>query len=236
MTDAQCMYCLCDYQEYQQKIGLHKAQSKRKLWISRADLQQAFTELPSAKTPGSYGLQLHVDALFKILDRLLQLNGSRRVRSLRFSQHGLRQRVMYDICQRITAPVGEDERPVVVAFGAGMFSSCSRGHCPGPVKGVRRALRERGVELYDVNEDYTSQLCHCCYNKVVPMYSEGGTKAIHGVRRCLTATCMRKTLNRDVNAALNILYIFKEESLHGYRPVKFTLTFQTELRRAAIVS
>ena len=47
---------------------------------------------------------------------------------------------------------------------------------------------------------------------------------------------MRKTLNRDVNAALNILYIFKEESLHGYRPVKFTLTFQTELRRAAIVS
>ena len=132
MTDAQCMYCLCDYQEYQQKIGLHKAQSKRRLWISRADLQQAFTELTSAKAPGSFGLQLHIDALFKILDRLLQLNGRRRVRSLRFSQHGLRQRVMYNICQRITAPVGEDEHPVVVAFGAGMFSSCSRGHYPGP--------------------------------------------------------------------------------------------------------
>ena len=111
---------------------------------------------------------------------------------------------------------------MVVAFGAGMFSSCSRGHAPGPVKGVRRALRERGVELYDVNEDYTSQLCNCCHGKVVPMYSEDGGMAIHGVRRCLSATCMRKTLNSDVNAALNILYIFTVETLHGERPRAFT--------------
>jgi hypothetical protein len=37
-----------------------------------------------------------------------------------------------------------------------MFSSCSRGHAPEPVKGVRQALRERGIEVHDVNEDYTS--------------------------------------------------------------------------------
>ena len=74
------------------------------------------------------------------------------------------------------------------------------------------ALRKRGVEIYEVEEDYTSQLCNECKCKVVPMYSEGGGMAIHGVRRCLTATCMRKTMNRDVNAALNILYIFTHEN------------------------
>ena len=158
----------------------------------------------------------------------------RRVRSMRFSQHCLRQRVMYDISQRITSSADpSDNRPVVVAFGAGMFSSCSRGHCPGPVKEVRKALKRRGVEVYDVNEDYSSQLCNCCHTKVVPMYSEGGGMAIHSVRRCLSATCMRKTMNRDLNAALNILYIFTHEALHGNRPEVFTRRYQTELARAA---
>ena len=202
--------------------------------MSRADLQEAMTQLPSAKTPSTFAMMAHLVELFLILDRVLALNGMRRVRGMRFSQHCLRQRVMYDICKRIT-DAGEDDRPVVVAFGAGMFSSCSRGHCPGPVKGVRKALRERGVEMYDVNEDYTSQLCNCCHGKVVPMYNEGGGMVIHGVRRCLSATCMRKTLNRDANAALNILYIFTEETLHGDRPQVFTRTYQTQLARAALV-
>ncbi|RLN26509.1 hypothetical protein BBJ28_00024584, partial [Nothophytophthora sp. Chile5] len=223
--------------EYQQKIGLKKAGAKRRLWMSRANLQEAMTQLPSAKTPSTFTMMAHLEQLFLILNRVLALNGLRRVRGLRFSQHCLRQRVMYDICDRITSPGAavEDDRPVVVAFGAGMFSSCSRGHCPGPVKGVRRALRERGVEMYDVNEDYTSQLCNCCHGKVVPMYSQGGGMAIHGVRRCLSATCMRKTLNRDVNAALNILYIFTVETLQGDRPRVFTRRYQTELARAAVV-
>ena len=220
--------------EYQQKIGLKKAHVKRRHWISRAHLQEALNQLPSAKTPSTVLMLAHIAELFKILDRLLQLNGMRRVRSMRFSQHCLRQRVMYDISQRITSSADpSDNRPVVVAFGAGMFSSCSRGHCPGPVKEVRKALKRRGVEVYDVNEDYSSQLCNCCHTKVVPMYSEGGGMAIHSVRRCLSATCMRKTMNRDLNAALNILYIFTHEALHGNRPEVFTRRYQTELARAA---
>jgi hypothetical protein len=215
--------------EYQQKIGLKKAGNKRKEWMRRANLYEAMTQLPSAKTPCTLAMAMHISELFKILERVLQLNGRRRVRSLRFSQHCLRQRVMYDICKRITEGCEGDERRPVAAFGAGMFSSSGKGHAPGPVKEVRKALRRRGVEVYDVNEDYTSQLCHCCHNKVVPMYSEGGEFAIHGVRRCLSATCMRKTLNRDINASLNILYIFFAETLHGARPEVFTRRYQ--LRR-----
>ena len=160
-------------------------------------------------------------------------NFRNRVRCLKFTQFGRKQKVMHDICQRICRPVNKDDtRAVVVAFGAGMFSSCSKGHCPGPVKGVRRALRSRGVEVSDVNEDYTSQLCSACHQKVEPMYGENGGKAIHSVRRCKTTNCPRTPWNRDINAALNILHIFIHETLHSARPVVFTRTYQSRLRSA----
>ena len=96
-------------------------------------------------------------------------------------------------------------------------------------------MMKRVVTSHDVNKDYTSQLCNCCHSKVVPMYSQGGGMAIHGVQRCISATCMRKTLNCDANAALNILYIFTVEALHGARPAVFTRRYQSDLARAALV-
>jgi hypothetical protein len=60
------------------------------------------------------------------------------------------------------------------AFGAGMFSSCPRSHATGPVKGVRRALQKRGIEVHDVNKDYTSHLCSSCHKKVKAVYTKGG--------------------------------------------------------------
>ena len=216
--------------EYQEKIGLKKASAKRKEWMVKANLHGSLTQLASAKVPTSALMRTHIVEMFGILERVLELNGKRRVRDLRFGQFCRRQRVMYDICKRITVSDVNDLRKHVVAFGAAAFSSSSKGHCPGPVKEIRKALRRRGVEVYDVNEDYTSQLCNCCKQKLVPMYSEGGNMAIHGVRRCLTATCMRKTLNRDVNAAVNMLFVFNYENLRGSRPKVFTRKYQTRLR------
>jgi hypothetical protein len=42
---------------------------------------------------------------------------------------------------------------VVVAFGTAMSSF--RGHVHGLVNGVRWELRERGVEVHDINVDFT---------------------------------------------------------------------------------
>jgi hypothetical protein len=141
---------------------------------------------------------------------------------------------MHDICERIITCSSDPDgtRPVVVAYGAGAFSASSSGQCSGPVKGVRRALQQRGVEMYDVQEDYTSQLCSSCQMKMKPMYSEGGESAIHGVHRCITANCQCKLWNRDVNAALNMLNIFLHETVYGVRPVVFTRTYHRSFVRA----
>jgi hypothetical protein len=98
---------------------------------------------------------------------VLALIWLRLVQSLRFSQHCRRQRVMSESYKRIMSPGKEvvDLCPVVVAFGAGMFSSCFCGYAPGPVIGVRQVLRERGIVVHGVNKDYKSQLSKSCQRK-----------------------------------------------------------------------
>ena len=170
--------------EYREKIGSARTSNKRRTWLEDDnDLQGQITALPTAKTASTQQLMLHIAELLKIVDKVLEHNFRSRVRCLKFTQFGRKQKVMHDICERICAPTDtEDERRVVVAFGAGIFSSSSKGHCPGPVKGVRTALRRRrGVEVYDVNKDYSSQLCSECHKKVEPMYGENSCGSIHSV-------------------------------------------------------
>jgi hypothetical protein len=135
--------------------------------------------------------------------------------------------VLEQICDRITSTKDvKDKRPPIVAFGDGLFSSSSRYHAPAPVKGVRKALRRKGIPVFDIDESFTSQLCNSCHNKVVPMRCEriGGVrgKEIWGVRRCNSANCERNALNRDVNAAINILHIFTHAFTSRERPYAFT--------------
>jgi hypothetical protein len=121
-----------------------------------------------------------------------------------------------------------------------MFNSCSRGHAPAPVKGVRRALRERGIGVHDVNEDYTSQLCSSFHKKVKPLYTQGGKdfggKEAYGVRRFLTATCLRSTMNRVANAALSMLHVVTEEALRGARLVEYTVEYQRQQQQQTSLS
>ena len=219
--------------EYREKIGSARASNKRRTWLENDNhLQDELTALPTAKTASTQQLTLHITELFRIIDSVLEHSFRSRVRCLKFTQFGRKQKVMHDICERICTSE-DDDRQVVVAFGAGMFSSCSKGHCPGPVKGVRTALRRRrGVAVVNVNEDYSSQLCSECYQKLEPMYGESGGEAIHSVRRCVTANCPRTLWNRDINAALNILHIFLYEASYGERPKVFSRTYQTRLRSA----
>jgi hypothetical protein len=221
--------------EYQKKIGIREAQETRRRWrAGKPGLEAALAALPSAKTPCPFEMQRHLAKLLLILDDLLALNGLRRVKILRSSKHFRRQRVMSEICKRVTSPGKDvvDPRPVMVAFGAGMFRSFSRGHAPGPVKGVRQALRERGIEVHDVNEDYTGQLCSSCHKKVKALYTQGGKdfggKDVYGVWRFLTATCSRRTMKRDANATLSMLNVFTEEALRGARPVQYTVGYQQQ--------
>jgi transposase len=46
-------------------------------------------------------------------------------------------------------------------------------------------LRERGIEVHDVNEDYSSQLCNSCRKKVTSLHIQGEAGRKAGVKRLM---------------------------------------------------
>ena len=211
--------------EYCHKIGALRAQKKRRWWRKQAGLEEALLTLPSMKTSSLDQLVGHIVCLYEVLDRVLELNSRRRVREQRFRQYGMKQKAMHDICERIVSGGGfaEDDRPTTIAYGNATFTT--RGRFPGPVKAVRRHLQRRGEDLHLVDEDYTSKLCSDCHEALEPM-RDGNGRAIHAVRRCTNSDCERMVWHRDVNACLNILYVFLYQITHGERPYQFTRAFQ----------
>lgn len=206
-----------------------RAQKRRRRWATEAGIQQALTELPTPKTHSAIAMRSHIAALFLIVVRVRNLYRQRRVLSLRFTQYVLGQRVMNDMCERIvTAPAkAGDTRPVMVAFGAAKFSSSTPGHPPAPVRGLRRALRDRGVVVHDIDEYNTSKLCHLCHLELSDMRGQGGGETIYAVRRCETVDCPCTILGRDANAAMNmraiLLHMRRNPDVEdGGRPPAFT--------------
>ena len=213
--------------EYKAKIGVVGAQRRRRMWRRKAGLEEDMLFLPSGKTGDIKSFHFHVEQLFRVLDRVLELNFKRRVREMRFTQYGKKQKVMHDICERVIRGGGSenDGRKVTIAYGNATFTT--KGSLPGPVKAVRRELQRRGEDIHLVNEDYTSMLCSSCHERLEPMFDEEG-RAIHAVRRCHNSECNRMVWHRDVNACLNIMWVFIREQLDGFRPPVFTRAFQQQ--------
>jgi hypothetical protein len=67
----------------------------------------------------------------------------------------------------------------------------------GPVKAFKECLK-RHATVIDIDEYKTSKTCSCCHEKVEK------TK-VYTVLRCGNTLCKRNLVNRDLNAALNIL-------------------------------
>ncbi len=120
-------------------------------------------------------------------------------------------------CQRITH--GTKKRDVLVGYGDGSFSSCSKGHAPGPVKALRTRLCHHAIVI-DVDEHLTSQICShpACGHKLKSKKGREEGWKIKGVQVCSNLYVHENALtywNRDTNAARNIVHVLEHAVLNG---------------------
>jgi hypothetical protein len=108
---------------------------------------------------------------------------------------------------------------VMFAFGAAVFAHNSKGSASCPIWSLRMELSFLCL-LFLVNEYNSSKRCQRCKACIVRgVRVKGEQRDLHGVRYCRVC---RLRMNRDINAALNMRYIFLYQlAMCGARPLGY---------------
>ena len=149
----------CSTKEYHAMAGFVKHRRKRKKWLCQAPLIRRLADgLPTSKTSSKNVFSAHCQPSVAHYPTLHQFFGAPRFRAVKFAGYVGKQQALSKLCRRILGKPKDWFHPdVVVAFGAGRFSSSSRGHASGPIKQLHRQLRRRCTTRL-VSEFRTSQV------------------------------------------------------------------------------
>jgi transposase len=102
-----------------------------------------------------------------------------------------------------------EEKPVI-AYGAAKFNPNSKSELSAPTTFLSKRCAKHYPTIY-VDEYNTTKVCHGCDEKLCPILKRTGEdekREIRGLRWCSSTKC-RTLVNRDLNAALNILRCFR---------------------------
>jgi len=122
-------------------------------------------------------------------------------------------------------------RGIIMGVGNASFAPNGKGETSVPTKGIVKLLikyfKSRGIEfrIVSINEYKTTKCCHMCGNDLDNILDSITSRVIRGLKSC--CHCGTETdpvlLNRDANAAINILLCL-EAKVYG-------LEWPTHLRR-----
>jgi hypothetical protein len=230
----------CSGRQWLNESGGNRAQINRTKWA--ADVERSvpgytawLSSMPSTKVVTSADMLAHVRHLCQadMFQALMRANGARKVRQQKRRNYIKRQSALAKMTNDIVANVAEEksDKQVVVVFGAAQFQ------CVGPVSKLRKSLKqhEKVDTVVHFDEFRTSMLASCCAHKIcaeheaAPTLKELEMKGVRGVEKQkdgskksvnelysvrICQNC-RTIWNRDVNAAINMLELFRYGQSHG---------------------
>lgn len=153
---------------YYQKAMFNMTRRRTDAWNS--ETIHLLTGLTSARTCRVALLSQHISGMLACVTPMLQHRALKGYRNMRFLRFRSRQKAIHEICV-LVAPLRTDGNVTIVGFGDfSLKNSPVRRKTCGPLKDIRRRLRERAdVVLLDIDEFRTSVTCHCCRNMLVNM-------------------------------------------------------------------
>ena len=126
---------------------------------------------------------------------------------------------MEDVVARITGTRDKaEQKKVIVAYGDGDKQGTLRGTSPLMSTKLFKKVSQSAC-IVVTNEFKTSLLCSCCRRDMTQWQNQFRMKC------CTNSNCIRTVWDRDINASINILYLFLAACLSEsgkYRPEEFS--------------
>lgn len=195
----------------------------REKWVSETN-----SLIPSKKTTSLDKLRQHVEFVLPRMIRMMQWHMRKPFRKLKLRRYIFAQKKLRQLCRDITSLAG---KRTLVGFGdwscqdsAGLIKKAPGG----PVKRLENQLK-RYCKVVPVDEFRSSKLHHDCGQPLHHQYSHKRCKdkvvrtvKVHSVLFCRNRSCRGMTMNRDENAARNLLALLRQSVLVGTRPLAFS--------------
>lgn len=219
----------CSTKQFYEEAFYKRSNATIKGWQERSpEVLEAIRNMPTKKTASLARLKTHMVFLLPRLDMLMDFHMQKGFRKLKLRRYIYANKKLRAICKELTAKAG---KRTLVGFGdwsnkdtAGVIKKCPSG----PVKRIETMLR-RHCKVVAVDEFRTSKLHNVCSHVLQHQQShmknkkngEVRTRRVHSVLFCPNRSCHGMTMDRDENAALNILSMLKHDIRDGSRPAAF---------------
>jgi hypothetical protein len=201
--------------QYYSSAGMRRGQRQVQNWMQETAQQNTVYAESNLKTVKPAQWQLFLVNYASVYDRLWNARLAKKWARKDFRIYCLKRKTLDRFFQSMASPAGQP--PPIIAYGAAMFSASGNGGEESvPVQSTSKRCMQHYRTVF-IDEFRTSQVCHRCAHRTQPVAKmkdvvntttkrvERKMYSVRGLRWCCSTTCTRTFLNRDVNAALNIL-------------------------------
>jgi transposase len=157
----------------------------------------------------------HALQVLEVLHQRMSFFSSKRFKRLKFKTYIKTQKAY----EKIVAKLKNGVENTLVIWGNAKFPSNGRGSPSVPTSTLLKKVKAR-VKVIEQDEYNTSKLSCCCH-QIMSGFAIAGVSSYH-VRVCPNVNCPRNPWDRNVSAAINILFLFKNYNVDmNETPVEF---------------
>ena len=195
--------------EHYHECGFNHRRRRVKIWTAKNPVVTAYNlNALTSRTSSLRRYKDHARNVLANMHSLMGFYGAQRFKRLRWKTFIKTQQAYEKIVKVLKGGVEN----TLVIWGDAKFPSSGRGSPAVPTTTLRKKVGAR-VKLIEQNEFRTSKLSCCCHLDLAPFVIRG-----HGsyhLRVCTNVHCHRRVWDRNVSAAINIMYLFHNYNVLG---------------------
>ena len=196
--------------EHYHECGFNERLAKTNMWMSKnLEITQYNNNGSSSKTSDLETYMAHAIQVLRVLHQRMAFFSSKRFRRLKWKTYIRTQKAYEKVVAKLKGGVPN----TLVIWGNAKFPSNGKGSPSVPTKTMRKKVGAR-VRVLEQDEYRTSKLSCCCH-EIMTGLEIAGRRSYH-VRVCPNVNCPRSPWDRNVSAAINILFLFTNYNVDGH--------------------